>query len=608
VPDATARTAVLDYIKPQPAKWPEADFIVGNPPFIGASRMRDALGDGYAEALWKAYPKMPHSADLVMFWWEKAALAARGWKPATAKARAKGTRRFGLITTNSLRQTFNRKVLEPHLADPKTGLTLTFAIPDHPWVDAGDGAAVRIAMTVAEKGKAPGRLLTVTEERKGQTEAEGRAVRFDIQKGKIFANLRIGADVAGAVLMKANEGLAYRGMQLIGAGFIVTPDEARALGLGTVPGLENHIRQYRNGRDLTATPRGVMVIDLFGLTEAEVRSRFPAVYQHVIDRVKPERDERAKTSKDSAAYARLWWLHGKPRQMLRPALKGLPRYIATVETTKHRTFQFLDGATLPDNMLIAIGLDDASALAVLSSRFHVTWALNSGGTLEDRPRYNKSKCFAPFSFPDPTEPQKALLRSLGEQIDAHRKAQQKAHPKLTLTAMYNVLEKLRAGERIEGKDREIYDQGLVRILRDLHDQIDAAVADAYGWPADLSDDDILHRLVDLNRTRAAEEARGHVRWLRRDYQNPEGRTAQAKGDQGALDIGPKDTGAKAPWPKSLPEQIAVVQTALADLGEATPEQVARQFHRGRAGTIQPLLESLSALGHARTTDGGRFAV
>ena len=173
--------------------------------------------------------------------------------------------------------------------------------------------------------------------------------------------------------------------------------------------------------------------------------------------------------------------------------------------------------------------------------------------------------------------------------------------------MYNVLEKLRAGERIEGKDKDIYDQGLVGILRDLHDQIDRAVADAYGWPADLSDDDILHRLVDLNRERAAEEARGHIRYLRPDYQNPQGTKAQDKGEQTALDIGPKDTTEKAPWPKSLPEQIAAVRAALADMGEATPEQVARQFKRGRAGTVQPLLESLTALGQARETDGGRFA-
>ena len=304
-----------------------------------------------------------------------------------------------------------------------------------------------------------------------------------------------------------------------------------------------------------------------------------------------------------------WWVFGRPRSEIRPALDGLSRFIVTVETTKHRNFQFLEGSTLPDNMLVAIGLDDAAALAVLSSCFHVTWALTAGGRLGigNDPRYNKSKCFDPFPFPDQTEAQKAHLRSLGEQLDAHRKAQQAAHPKLTLTGMYNVLEKLRAGDRIEGKDREIYDQGLVGILRDLHDQIDTAVADAYGWPATLTDDEILHRLVDLNRERAAEEARGHIRYLRPDYQNPEGRAAQDKGEQAALDIGPKDMTEKAPWPKSLPEQIAAVRAALSDMGEATPEQVARQFKRGRAGTVQPLLESLTALGQARETDGGRFA-
>jgi len=604
VPDPEARVQVLDYLKPQPAKWPEAEFIVGNPPFIGASRMRDALGDGYAEALWAAYPKMPQSADFVMFWWEKAALAARGWKPATEKSRAKGTRRFGFITTNSLRQTFNRKVLEPHLSDPKTPLSLAFAIPDHPWVDAGDGAAVRIAMTVAEAGRAPGRLGAVTEERKGEYEAEGRPVRFEIEKGKIFADLRIGADVAGAVPLKANEGLSSRGVQLIGAGFIVTPAEARALGLGTMPGLENHIREYRNGRDLTATPRDVMVIDLFGLSEAEVRSRFPAVYQHVLDKVKPERDQNNREG-----YKRNWWIHGEPRKDLRPALERLPRYIATVETAKYRTFQFLHADVLPDNKLIILCLDRAEDFAVLSSRLHEVWSLAAGSWLGfgNDPVYAKTKCFDPFPFPDPTEAQKARLRFLGEQLDAHRKAQQKAHPKLTLTAMYNVLEKLRAGERIEGKDKETYDQGLIGILRDLHDQIDAAVAEAYGWPEGLSEDEILHRLVALNRDRAAEEARGHIRWLRPDYQNPAGKAVQAKGEQTAMDIGPTEATAKAPWPKSLPEQIAAVRNALHDLGTATPEQVARQFLRARSTSVQPLLESLTAIGQARLVERGRFA-
>lgn len=295
---------------------------------------------------------------------------------------------------------------------------------------------------------------------------------------------------------------------------------------------------------------------------------------------------------------------------MRPALESISRYITTCRTAKHRVFGFLASDILPDAKLIAVGLDDAWYLSVLSSRHHVVWAFAAGAFLGvgNDTNYNHAQCFNPFPFPDPTEVQRERLRSLGEQLDAHRKAQQAAHPKLTLTAMYNVLEKLRAGQRIEGRDKETYDQGLVGILRDLHDQIDAAVAEAYGWPADLSDDDILHRLVDLNRARAAEEARGLVRWLRPDYQNPAGRAVAGAEEQTVLDIGPADTATKAPWPKTLPEQIAAVRAALSDLGTASSDQVARQFHRARAGSVQPLLESLTALGQARIVEGGRFAV
>ena len=242
-------------------------------------------------------------------------------------------------------------------------------------------------------------------------------------------------------------------------------------------------------------------------------------------------------------------------------------------------------------------------------RLHVLWAFVVGGMLGvgNDPTYNHTDCFDPFPFPDATEAQTARLRALGEQLDAHRKAQLAAHPKLTLTGIYNVLEKLRAGDRIEGRDRETYDQGLVGILNDQHKQIDAEVAAAYGWPVDLSDDDILHRLVDLNRERAQEEARGLIRWLRPDYQNPAGMATVAKGEQVGMDLGLAPSTAKTPWPKTLPEQIAAVRNALHALGQATPEQVARQFARARASSVQPLLESLTALGHAQIIEGGRFA-
>ena len=152
VPDESQQIAVWKYVKPRKAKWPAADFIVGNPPFIGAATMRNALGDGYVEALRATWKDVPESADFVMYWWQHAAEAARKGE----------VRRFGFITTNSLRQTFNRRVIEAQMS-AKPPLSLAFAIPDHPWVDSKDGAAVRIAMSVGESGAQPGRLLAAVQ-------------------------------------------------------------------------------------------------------------------------------------------------------------------------------------------------------------------------------------------------------------------------------------------------------------------------------------------------------------------------------------------------------------------------------------------------------------
>ena len=145
-----------------------------------------------------------------------------------------------------------------------------------------------------------------------------------------------GANVASAEALEANEGISSPGVKLHGSGFIVTPEESVDLGLGRTQGLEHVIREYRNGRDLTQKPRGVKVIDLFGLKAEEVREYYPTVYQWVRERVKPERDQNKR-----ATYRDNWWLFGEPRKDWREMSRGLPRYIATVETTKHRLFTFL---------------------------------------------------------------------------------------------------------------------------------------------------------------------------------------------------------------------------------------------------------------------------
>lgn len=618
VPDESARIPLYDYTNPRRAEWPQADYIVGNPPFLGASRMRDALGDGYTEALRKAWKgDVPESADLVMFWWSKAAAEV---------AQGRCTR-FGFITTNSIHQTFNRRVMEPYVAavsNRQAPLHLAYAIPDHPWIDSADGAAVRIAMTVAAPGKAEGILEKVIDER--PMEHGENEVSLSRSGGVLAPNLQLGSDLTSCQALIANSKLSCPGVKLHGSGFIVSQEEATNLGLGTIGNLCDSLKGYRNGKDLTDRPRGVRVIDLFGLSEDEAKLKYPSLYQHVLLHVKPERDAGAHT-KDGATYAKLWWVFGKPRQDLRKALSQLPRYIATVETSKHRFFTFLDQSILPDNMLIAIASDDAFHLGVLSSSIHVTWALGAGGRLGlgNDPRYNKTKCFDPFPFPDLEEtPLKQRIRDLGERLDAHRKRQQDLHPGLTLTGIYNVLEKLRGGDHrsphsspstnesspplLNAKEKQIHDQGLVTLLGQIHDELDAAVLEAYGW-ADLHpltserEAELLTRLVALNHERAAEEKRGLIRWLRPDYQNRGGdhRSPQQSTIPGTdpTQSPISNTESSIPWPDRLPDQVTLIRQFLTTDPTATPEQLSARFGRKnqkRTEQIEGILETLRGLG------------
>ena len=631
VPDEAAQVPQWRYINPRQAAWPRADFIVGNPPFIGNKRMRDALGDGYADALRAAWPEVPESADFVMYWWHKAAETVRQSQ----------SDRFGLITTNSLTMIFNRRVIEAHqTATPP--LSLVYAVPDHPWGDSAEGAAVRISMSVGVRGTAEGKLQTVIQER--ESEVGEVAVELHTRQGAIHADLKVGANVAGARRLQANDRLSNRGVIPHGAGFIVTPDEARSLGLGTVPGLEKHIRPYRNGRDLTGTPRGVMVIDLFGLEADDVRQRFPAIYQWLLERVKPERDQNPRPKRRD-----FWWRFAEDQPRMRESIEGLPRYIATGQVAKHRVFQWLDASILPDDKLIAVASADALLLGVLSSTVHGAWALTTGGRLGvgNDPVYSKSTCFEAFPFPD-IDPSGALaerIRMLAEQIDAHRKAQLAAHADATLTATYNVLEKLRSGEALNSKEKIVHEHGLVSVLKSLHDELDAAVLTAYGW-SDLGTapqadeearsvwtDALLQRLVDLNARRASEEAAGTVRWLRPEFQDPACRAAapttqqsdiigietEAQALASAKEAASDDTGvagpaisvqATQPWPPELHDQVRVVAQVLATSPAPLAIAAIESSLKGRGPwkkSLPRILQTLEALGRARRIDESRWA-
>jgi hypothetical protein len=218
-------------------------------------------------------------------------------------------------------------------------------------------------------------------------------------------------------------------------------------------------------------------------------------------------------------------------------------------------------------------------------------------------------CFDPFPFPNCAEDQKAHIRELGERLDGHRKRQQAQNPGITITDMYNVLEKFRGGESLTDSERVTHKQGLISVLRKLHDDLDAAVFAAYGWPVTLTDEELLQHLVTLNAERAQEEAKGLVRWLRPKFQRLENVSQQSldMGDTTVAAISPARKQEKIPWPKTLAEQAKAVRQALtAQPGAMTVEEVAKRFVRGKPERVGELLETLVSLGQAREVDEGKF--
>jgi hypothetical protein len=595
IPDGARTVVVYDYPNCRQSTWPKADFIVSNPPFIGPGPMRATLGTGYTEALRGAWEHVPDSADFVMYWWDRAAELVRSGE----------VRRFGLITTNSIHQTFQRRVVEGHLTG-RPPLFLALAIADHPWTTGKGAAAVRIAMTVGCREETLGRLLEVESE----SPVPGHAADLEIVEshGNIHSNLRIGMDITRARPIKANSSLCSPGVKLHGSGFILSRDEAEQLGVGRDDEVSKVVWRYRNGRDLTQVARDAFVIDLHGLKIDEVRDRYPAIYQRVYEQVKPERDHNRERYRREN-----WWLFGRKNTLLRSFLEGLPRYIATVETSKHRFFQFLSADIRPDNMLVNIGLTEAWVLGVLSSRVHVAWTLASGGTLEDRPRYNKTKCFDPFPFPDLVKkaPLRERIGKLAESLDAHRKevasmgraAGMQAH----LTNQYNALARSRSaresGKALTPKERMFHAAARIGVLESLHSDLDVAVAEAYGWPVEISDEDILERLLTLNLERAAEEAQGHVRWLRPEFQAPDTASQTAEGPEVSRSAKLDSGMSVRSWPKDDAGRLAAVRDHIYASGEpVSGKDVVAAFKGARPKPVMNTLASLEALGLI-TTDG-----
>ncbi|MGI8508389.1 MAG: type IIL restriction-modification enzyme MmeI [Gemmatimonadaceae bacterium] len=322
-------------------------------------------------------------------------------------------------------------------------------------------------------------------------------------------------------------------------------------------------------------------------------------------RVRPQREANAR-----AAYATYWWRYGEPRRELRRAMAGLSRYIVTVETSKHRFFTFLDAPVAPDNKLVCVADSAAAVLGVLSSMIHVTWADAAGGKLGvgNDSVYVKTLSFDPFPFPDPTPDLRDRISAFAERLDSHRKAAIARGERVTMTGMYNVVEKLRSSEPLTSKERAIHEIAACGVLRDMHDDLDQLVAEAYGWPWPMEKDEILERLVALHDERVEEEKRGLIRWLRPDYQIP--RFAKAAPVL-TLEITdavplPLETAIELrAWPMTAVEQLSALGALVAQR-PLTPDEIAANFSGARRDLIARHLETLALMGEVVLDRDGRY--
>ncbi len=465
--------------------WPEADVVIGNPPFLGSSRIRSVLGDAYTERLRAAYEgRVPGAADLVCYWFRKAGeLVAKG-----------KIARSGLVATNSIRGGANRLVLDRIVEHG----AIFDAWSDEPWVI--DGAAVRVALVCFAGADAH------LGARLNGMPAPG--ISADLVASSSSA---LGSSVRP---LRTNRGASFRCGEKGGA-FDISGDLAREwLRLPANPnGRPNSdvLKPWINGMDVTRRPQDKWIID-FGHEMSEAKAAlYEAPFAHVVEHVKPSRaNNRVKALRDE------WWRHRRFVVDLRQALDGLSRYIATPRVAKHRLFVWCDVRICPDSALTVIARDDDTTFGILHSRFHEAWSLRLGTSLEDRPRYTPTTTFETFPFPEGLSPDVPASdyvddpRAVAIAEAAQRLVELRGRWLNPPEWVEWVDEPVpgypqRPVPRDETAAKELRKRTLTNLynarpqwLAHAHATLDAAVAAAYGWPAEISEDDALRELLAMN--------------------------------------------------------------------------------------------------------------
>ncbi len=481
---------------PREAQWPEADFIVGNPPFLGGSRLWEELGRDYQQKLWGVYQnRVPGGADLCCYWFEK-----------TRGQIADGqVQRAGLIATQSIRGGVNREVLKRI----KQSGDIFFAVSDRDWIL--NGANVHISIVAFDNGSETSRVL------------DGQPV------AAINADLSSATDVTQARKLAKNSGICFIGAKKAGK-FEFREKEARPLLYMPNPhGKPNSdvLRPWVNAAALTQGREDHWIIDAGAMQEDDF-----ALYEHLYFRVEALiKPERMKNNEERAR--RLWWQHRRPSEDMQTAVNALPRYIATPRHSKHRVFVWLTPEILSDDGIYVFARDDDYFFGVVHSRLHEVWARAQGTQLREREsgfRYTPTSCFETFPFPARSDEQHAAISAAAKNLDTLRRNWLNP-PEWTREEILEFpgsvsgpwsryvedadergLGTVRYPRRVP-KDAILAMNFVKRTLTNLynerpawldnaHKKLDAAVFAAYDWPASLSDDEILARFLELNHERA----------------------------------------------------------------------------------------------------------
>ena len=484
------RDAILTPEGTEP-EWPEADVVVGNPPFLGGKLLIRNLGEDYISKVFSTYEgRVPAEADLVTYWFVKAGEHIKSGK----------AKRAGLVATNSIRGGANRRALQA----ATSARPIFEAWSDEPWVV--DGAAVRVSL-VCFSCMDGGSVLEVR--------LDGQSV------DEIHTDLTAKSDGAGFDLTEAkrlaeNIGVAFMG-DTKGGPFDVSGDLARDwLQLPSNPNGQTNadvLKPWINGMDVTRRPAGKWIVD-FGweMSQAEA-ALYESPFAYVAENVRPTRQKnRDKKLRD------FWWRHERLRPAMWEALDGMSRYIVTPTVAKHRLFAWYDVRICPDHQLIVIARDDDTTFGILHSRFHEIWSLRRGTWLGkgNDPRYTPTTTFETFPFPEGLTPS---IPAADYADNPHAVAIAEAARRLVelRDRWLNPPEWVewvdepvpsypkRPVPRNEDVAKELKKRTLTNLyntrpqwLADAHASLDAAVAAAYGWPADISDDDALRELLGLN--------------------------------------------------------------------------------------------------------------